>query len=65
MNFTNMLLALFFIVIFIANVNGTGEVKMSCEKKCKLLCFVNPFCMEECLKDCHHGSISTTTQCCS
>ncbi|KAM3250597.1 hypothetical protein P3S67_023013 [Capsicum chacoense] len=55
MNFTKFLVALFIIVIFVANVEGTSEVKLSCEKKCKLLCILNPFCMDGCLKDCHHS----------
>ncbi|KAK4710472.1 hypothetical protein R3W88_004985 [Solanum pinnatisectum] len=59
MNFTKMLVALFFIVIFVANVEGTGEVNLTCKQKCELLCLVNPFCMEDCMKGCHDGSIST------
>ncbi|KAM3250598.1 hypothetical protein P3S67_023014 [Capsicum chacoense] len=54
MNFTKFLVALFLIVIFVANAEGTGEVKLSCETKCQLLCIINPFCIEDCLKKCHH-----------
>ncbi|KAK4710473.1 hypothetical protein R3W88_004986 [Solanum pinnatisectum] len=59
MNFTKMLVALFFIVIFVANVEGIGEVKLTCKEHRKLVCHLNPDCMEECMQECDHGSIST------
>lgn len=55
MNFVKVLVAVFLTIIFVANVEAVGEMKMSCKAKCKLLCIINPFCMEDCLKQCHHS----------
>ncbi|MCE0480508.1 hypothetical protein HAX54_037437, partial [Datura stramonium] len=41
----------------------TGEVKMSCETKCKLLCLINPFCnYKKCMKNCHDNDDSISTE---
>lgn len=58
MNFTNVLVAIFLTVIFVANVEAIGtEVHKSCEQRCKDLC-VTDYCTEKCMEHCHHPPIS-------